>query len=189
MGSTSGPSVLAKARWVRRAKYGPYLLYFGRMHPDKGPHDAIEIARRTGRRLLMAGLIQDAPYWDTRVAPHVDGDRVIYLGNVGPEERKLVLAEADALLHPIYFEEPFGLSVAESMISGTPVIAYRRGSMPELIEEGVSGFLVDDLKDACAAVAKTRNIDREACAAYAKTKFSRAAMVAGYEGVYSKILG
>ncbi len=171
-----------------KAKYGPYLLYFGRMHPDKGPHDAVEIARRTGRRLLMAGLIQDAPYWDTQVAPHVDGARVVYLGNVGPEERRRVLAEADALLHPIYFEEPFGLSVAESMISGTPVIAYRRGSMPELIAEGLSGFLVDDLEGACAAVAKTQGVDRGACAAYAKTKFSREAMVAGYEAVYAQII-
>ena len=171
-----------------KAKYGRYLLYFGRMHPNKGPHDAIEIARRTGRRLLMAGLIQDAPYWDTQVAPHVDGDRVIYLGNIGPEERRQVLAEADALLHPISFEEPFGLSVAESMISGTPVIAYRRGSMPELIVEGVSGFLVNDLDGACAAVAKTEGIDRGACAAYAKTKFSRATMVQGYEAVYAAVL-
>ncbi len=171
-----------------KSRYGPYLLYFGRMHPDKGPHDAIAIARRTGRRLLMAGLIQDAPFWDSQVAPHVDGERVIYLGNIGPEERRLVLAEADALLHPIYFEEPFGLSVAESMISGTPVIAYRRGSMPELVEEGVSGFLVRDLEEACAAVAKTDEIDRRACAAYAKTKFSREAMVAGYESVYAAVL-
>ena len=173
-----------------RARYGNYLLYFGRMHPDKGPHDAIEIARRTGRKLLMAGLIQDAGYWDERVAPHVDGERVVYLGNVGPEERKTVLAEADLLLHPIYFDEPFGLSVAEGMISGTPVLAYRRGSMPELVAEGVSGALVSGLEEAVGAVAKTiHDVDRAACREYAVGKFGRGAMVAGYERVYRRALG
>ena len=173
-----------------KAEHGNYLLYFGRMHPDKGPHDAIEIARRTGRKLLMAGLIQDAPYWDARVAPHVDGERVVYLGNVGPEERKTVLAEADLLLHPIYFDEPFGLSVAESMISGTPVLAYDRGSMPELISEGVSGTLVKDLEEAVGAVAKTvDDVDRARCRDYAVGKFGRDAMVAGYEAVYREVLG
>ena len=171
-----------------RAQHGPYLLYFGRIHPDKGPHDAIEIARRTGRKLLMAGLIQDAPYWDERVAPHVDGERVVYLGNVGPAERKIVLAEADLLLHPIYFDEPFGLSVAESMISGTPVLAYRRGSMPELVVDGVSGTLVDGLEEAIGAVAKTQDVDRGGCRDYAVGKFGREAMVAGYERVYREVV-
>ena len=169
-------------------RYGPYLLYFGRMHPHKGAHDAIAIARAAGRRLLLAGLIQDARYWDERVAPHVDDDRVVYLGNVGPAERRQVLAEADALLHPIYFDEPFGLSVAESMISGTPVIAYRRGAMPELIVEGLSGSLVHDVAGAVTAVAKTARLDRGACRDYARAKFSAEAMVRGYEAVYRQVL-
>ena len=167
---------------------GEHLLYFGRMHPDKGPVDAIEIARRAGMPLVMAGLVQDARYWEAEVLPHVDGERVRYLGNVGPDERRDVLAGARALLHPIHFDEPFGLSVAESMISGTPVVAYRRGSMPELVREGVSGYLVDSIGEASAACAKTGDIDRAACRQHALDRFSQAAMVRGYEQVYQRVL-
>ena len=165
-----------------------HLLYFGRMHPDKGPHDAIEIARRSGRPLVMAGLIQDAGYWERACLPHVDGERVRYVGNVGPAERRELLAGAAALLHPIHFDEPFGLSVAESMISGTPVVAYDRGSMPELIEQGVGGFRVASLDEAVAAVAKTGNVDRRRCRERALARFSRAAMAEGYEAVYRDVL-
>ena len=167
---------------------GDHLLYFGRMHPDKGPHDAIAIARRAGRKLVMAGLVQDAAYWERECLPHVDGERVAYLGNVGPAERREVLAGAAALLHPIHFDEPFGLSVAESMISGTPVIAYDRGSMPELVAEGIGGYRVRGLDEAVAACAKTGDIDRAGCRDYALATFSRAAMVAGYERVYDEVL-
>ena len=167
---------------------GEHLLYFGRMHPDKGPHDAIEIARRAGRRLVMAGLIQDAGYWERAVLPHVDGERVRYVGNVGPAERRDLLADAAALLHPIHFDEPFGLSVAESMISGTPVIAYDRGSMPELIGQGVGGYRVADLDEAVEACAKIGDVDRAACRRSALDRFSAAAMVRGYEAVYAQVL-
>ena len=167
---------------------GDHLLYFGRMHPDKGPHDAIAIARRAGRKLIMAGLIQDAGYWERACLPHVDGERVVYLGNIGPAERRRVLAEAAALLHPIHFDEPFGLSVAEAMVSGTPVIAYDRGSMPELILDGLSGYRVRDLEEATAACAKTADIDRRRCRDYAVGKFSRAAMTEGYLEVYAEVL-
>ena len=165
-----------------------HLLYFGRMHPDKGPHDAIAIARRAGRKLIMAGLIQDAGYWERACLPHVDGEDVVYLGNIGPAERRRVLSEAAALLHPIHFDEPFGLSVAEAMASGTPVIAYDRGSMPELIVDGVSGFRVSGLEEAVAACAKTAEIDRRRCRDYAVAKFSREAMTAGYLEVYAAVL-
>jgi len=165
-----------------------HLLFFGRMHPDKGPAEAIKIAHQAGRKLLMAGLIQDAEYWRRDVEPHIDGENVVYLGNIGPSERKRVLAEASALLHPIAFEEPFGLSVAESMISGTPVIAYRRGSMPELIKDGVSGYLCDTLGEAVAACAKTTRIDRRSCRRHALHSFSRDAMIEGYEAVYAAML-
>ena len=167
---------------------GEHLLYFGRMHPDKGPHEAIEIARRAGRRLVMAGLIQDAGYWERTCLPHVDGERVVYLGNVGPAERRRVLAGAAALLHPIHFDEPFGLSVAESMISGTPVIAYDRGAMPELIERGVGGFRVRGVEEAVAACGKIGDVDRAECRRSALRRFSREAMTEGYERVYEGVL-
>ena len=120
-----------------------YLLFFGRIHPDKGTADAIEVARRTGLPLVIAGIIQDQRYYDEVVAPSVDGVQVRYVGAVGPELRPAVLGGAVALLHLIDFEEPFGYSVVEAMACGTPVVAYRRGSMPELIDDGVTGFLVE----------------------------------------------
>ena len=112
-----------------------YLLFFGRIHPDKGTADAIEVARRAGLPLVIAGIIQDQQYYDEVVAPSIDGVRVRYLGAVGPELRPDVLGGAIALLHLIGFEEPFGYSVIEAMACGTPVVAYRRGSMPELVED------------------------------------------------------
>ncbi len=131
---------------------GGYLLFLGRIHPDKGTATAIEVARRAGLPLRIAGVIHDEEYFRDAVAPHVDGRAVSYLGAVGPAERDALLGGALALLHLIDFDEPFGLSVAESMVAGTPVIAYRRGSMPELIRTGVSGALVDDVADAVRAV-------------------------------------
>ena len=128
-----------------RQPTGDDLVVFGRIHPDKGIADAIEIAARAGRRLVICGIVQDAAYFAERIEPHIDGDRVVYRGSVGPAERADVLTAAAVLLHPIHFDEPFGLSVVEAMACGTPVVAYRRGSMPEIIDEGVTGFLVDDV--------------------------------------------
>ena len=130
-----------------RGGTGDDLVVFGRIHPDKGIADAIEIAARAGRRLVICGIVQDAAYFAERVEPHIDGDRVVYRGSVGPAERAEVLASAAVLLHPIHFDEPFGLSVVEAMACGTPVVAYRRGSMPEIIDEGVTGFVVDDVDE------------------------------------------
>ncbi len=161
-----------------------YLLYFGRIHPHKGAVDAIKIAKGAGRKLLMAGLVQDERYWQQEVLPLIDGEQIRYLGNSGPAQRRRVLAEASALLHPIHFDEPFGLSVAESMVSGTPVIAYARGAMPELIEPGIGGWLVHNIEEAIAACAKTSAIDRKRCRAAAVARFSRETMARGYADVF-----
>ena len=112
-----------------------YLLFFGRIHPDKGAKEAIDIAKGSGRRLIIAGIIQDEEYYEREVEPHLNGDDIIYVGSVGPERRDTLLRDAYAMLHPINFNEPFGLSVVEAMACGTPVIAFNRGSMPELIQE------------------------------------------------------
>src|SRR5205814_3293776 len=141
---------------------GGYLLFFGRIHPDKGAAEAIEVAAEVGMPLVLAGIVQDQAYFDARVAPHIDGERVRFLGAVGSLDRAEILGGATALLHLIGFDEPFGLSVVEAMACGTPVIAFRRRSMPELIDEGRTGFLVDTTEQAVAAVGPARDVDRQA---------------------------
>ncbi|WOK04201.1 glycosyltransferase family 4 protein [Imperialibacter roseus] len=165
-----------------------YLLYFGRIHPDKGAHAAIEIARRAGVPLIMAGLIQDQQYYETAIKPSVESGQVRYLGNVGPIERSKLLSEAMALLHPIFFDEPFGLSVVEAMMCGTPAIAYDRGSMPELIVNGVTGFLVRDVTEAVGSVALLAQLDPLRCREHAKTHFSTVTMVEAYIRAYEMVL-
>ncbi len=164
------------------------LLLFGRIHPDKGTDIAIEIARRAGRRLIMCGIVQDRDYFTARVEPDIDGDRVVYLGSVGPDERGTLLGSGAALLHPIRFAEPFGLSVVESMICGTPVVAYRKGSMPEVVDEGVTGFLVETVDEAVAAIDRLGRIDRAGCSAHARKRFSADRMVEDYLSIYRKII-
>jgi len=163
---------------------GQGLVAFGRIHPDKGIHTAIEIARLAGRTLTICGIIQDEEYFTQRVAPHIDGDRVVYLGSVGPQQRGEILGASAALLHPIEFDEPFGLSVVESMACGTPVVAYRRGSMSEVIDEGVTGFLVDTVDQAVAAVARVEAVDRSRCRTRAHERFGADRMVTDYLRVY-----
>jgi glycosyltransferase involved in cell wall biosynthesis len=167
---------------------GDDLIVFGRIHPDKGTDLAIDIAERAGRRLVICGIVQDHAFFRERVEPRIDGERVIYRGPVGPAERAAVLGSGAALLHPIRFAEPFGLSVVESMACGTPVVAYRKGSMPEVIDDGVTGLLVGDVDEAVAAVAAVPGIDRAACAKRARERFSAGRMVDDYLAIYRKIV-
>lgn len=165
------------------------LLFFGRMHPDKGAAEAVAAARASGRTLDLYGIVQDQGYFDREVAPHVDGTRVRYHGAVGGEVRVRALGQARALLHLINFDEPFGLSVIEAMACGTPVIAMRRGSMPELIEHGVNGFLVDTLDEAVGAIDRVDEIDRAACRRTVVERFSVRRMAEEYLALYRRILG
>ena len=167
---------------------GDHLLYFGRIHPDKGTAQAIEVARRTGRRLDMAGIVQDDVYFREQVEPHVDGDRVRYLGPVGARERAEVLGGAHALLHLIDFDEPFGYSVVEAMACGTPVIANARGSMPELIDHGVTGHLVTDPDGAVAAVDAVARLDRTEIRRTAGARFAVTTMVERYVTTYRTVI-
>lgn len=168
---------------------GDDLLFFGRIHPDKGATDAIRAAQATGDRLLMAGIIQDEDYYAREVEPHIDGERIVFNGPIGGAARTRALGHAKALLHLIHFEEPFGLSVVEAMACGTPVIAYNRGSMPELIEHGVTGFLVKTFAEAVAAIARIGEIDRAACRHAVAARFTVERMAERYLDLYRDILG
>lgn len=168
---------------------GGYLLFFGRIHPDKGAAEAIDVAVSSGMPLVIAGIVQDQRYFDERVAPRVDGEQVSFVGAANAEERSELLGGAHALLHLIGFDEPFGYSVVEAMACGTPVIAFRRGSMGELIEDGKTGFLVDDVEGAVAAVARAETLDRASIRAEAVARFGVARMVDAYLDAYAAILG
>ena len=168
---------------------GEDLLFFGRIHPDKGAAEAIEAASRAGRRLVMAGIVQDRAYHERQVAPAIDGRRVFYNGPVGGAARTRMLGSARALLHLINFDEPFGLSVIEAMACGTPVIACNRGSMPELIDHGVTGFLVEGVDGAVEAIARIDEIDRAACRAAVAARFTVDRMADRYLSLYRTLLG
>ena len=174
--------------FIFRRESEDYLLFFGRIHPDKGVYESIQIAEKSKRKLIISGLIQDQEYFNLKVKPYIDDNGIVYVGNSGPDERNELLGGAFALLHPVSFEEPFGLSVVEAMFCGTPVIAFNRGSMPELIYEGKTGFLVNNIEEALEAVNNIKIIDRKYCREWATSKFSRQKMTEGYLKVYKKVL-
>jgi glycosyltransferase involved in cell wall biosynthesis len=171
-----------------RASPGAHLVSFGRIHPDKGTADAIEIARSAGRQLVICGIVQDERYFADAVEPHIDGDQVVFLGSVGPQRRAEVLGGAVALLHPIHFDEPFGLSVVEAMACGTPVVAYRRGSMAEVVDEGVTGYLAQDVESAGEALAAALRLDRAEVHARAVARFGADRMVEDYLRTYESLV-
>jgi glycosyltransferase involved in cell wall biosynthesis len=164
------------------------LLFFGRIHPDKGAAEAIVAANRSRRKLIMAGIVQDRNYYNEQVVPALDDRSVVYIGPVGGAARAQTLGSARALLHLINFDEPFGLSVVEALACGTPVIASNRGSMPELIEHGVTGFLVDNVDAAIDAVAHIDQIDRAACRKAVSSRFTVDLMADRYLSLYRSIL-
>jgi len=170
-----------------RKEIGDYLLFFGRMHPDKGTKEAIQIAKSFGKKLIMAGIIQDQDYFEKEISPHL-GEDIVFVGSVGPEERNKLLGGAYALLHPIFFAEPFGLSVIESMACGTPVVAFNKGSMPELIEHGKTGFIVSDVEEAVSVLKQIPEIDRKSCRKAVEQRFTVDRMVDNYIKVYEKII-
>ncbi|MFC3689000.1 glycosyltransferase family 4 protein [Aquipuribacter hungaricus] len=167
---------------------GGYLLFLGRIHPDKGTHAAIEVARRAGMPLVVAGIVQDARYFAETVEPHLGRDGISYVGPVGPQERERLLGGAAALLHLIGFDEPFGLAVVESLACGTPVVAVERGSMPEILRHGTTGWLVAGVDEAVDAVAALDDLDRAACRQDAVDRFDHDRMVDGYERVLTRVV-
>ena len=174
--------------FVVRPDAGDYLLFFGRIHPDKGTAEAIDVAHKTGLPLKIAGIIHDHAYFEQYVEPHIDGEQIQYIGSVGPDARSELLGGARALLHLINFDEPFGFSVIESMACGTPVIARRRGSMPELISEGVNGFLAQTMDEAIEAVTTCLELDRARIRRSVEKRFASARMVSDYLALYHDVV-
>lgn len=172
-----------------RQEPGDYLVFFGRIHPDKGVVEAIELARASGRPLIIAGIIHDQAYFDSKIAPQIDGDQIRYVGSLGPDERDRVLGGARALVHLINFKEPFGLTMIEAMACGTPVIARGLGSVPEVVADRQTGFIVDGPDQALEAVRRVDELDRAEIRRHVEQNFSRDRMVERYIDVYEKVLG
>jgi glycosyltransferase involved in cell wall biosynthesis len=167
-----------------------YLLFLGRFSPAKGADRAIEAALAAGRRLILAGKVDphDIAHVRTAVEPWIDGDRIRTVGEVGGSTKRDLLAGADALLFPIEWDEPFGLVMVEALAAGTPVIGFRRASVPEIIDDGVSGFVVDDVAGMADAIGRLGEIDRAACRRAAEERFTVGRMVDDVEAMYRAIL-
>jgi glycosyltransferase involved in cell wall biosynthesis len=168
------------------------LIFLGRLDPIKGAHHAIAIARAAGRRLIIAGTrVTDGPdagYFAASIAPHVDGDRVQYVGPVDDAAKNGWLGQAAALLMPIDWEEPFGIVMAEACACGTPVIAFARGSVPEVIRPGVNGFACRTFEEATGAVGALASIDRDGVRADCEARFSGRVIADQYEHLYAELL-
>ncbi|MGI0131321.1 MAG: glycosyltransferase family 4 protein [Thermoplasmata archaeon] len=171
-----------------RHEAGDYLLFFGRIHPDKGTVEAIDVAERSGVPIVIAGIVQDRGYFERLVEPRLDGERLSYIGPVERERRGDLLGGARALLHLVNFDEPFGFSVVEAMACGTPVVARARGSMREIVRDGENGFLVETVGDAVAAVAAASTLDRAAVRASVEVRFDVDRMVDDYLALYLRIV-
>jgi glycosyltransferase involved in cell wall biosynthesis len=166
---------------------GTYLAYLGRMSPEKRVDRAIEIANRAGMPLKIAAKIypEERHYFDEVLAPMIQGSSLIeYIGEIGHQERNHLLAGSAAFLFPIEWPEPFGLVMIEAMACGTPVIAWRRGSVPEVLEDGVTGFIVDSIDDAVVAVGKIGTLNRATCRAVFERRFDAARMARDYVEIY-----
>ncbi|HEY9771749.1 MAG TPA: glycosyltransferase family 4 protein [Coleofasciculaceae cyanobacterium] len=168
----------------------PYLAFLGRISPEKGPHLAIEIAKRTGWHLKMAGKIDffNREFFEEQIKPQIDGKQIEFLGEANHQQKCLLVGGAVATLFPITWNEPFGLVMAESMALGTPVIAIALGSTPEVIQDGQTGFLADNVEECIAALDRIKEINRIACRDRVITKFSVERMVDDYEAIYQKLL-
>jgi glycosyltransferase involved in cell wall biosynthesis len=181
---------LSKYKFRQSVDITAPLLFLGRIEEIKGPHLAIEVARRTGSPLVIAGNIpaEHRQWYERRIAPHIDGKDVIYIGAINDTQKNELLGRVRALLMPILWEEPFGIVMAEAMACGTPVLGFARGSVPELIEHGVTGFVVNDLNAMARAVGCLADIDRAKCRMRVERLFSDTAIVDAYLTVYREML-
>lgn len=168
----------------------PYLAFLGRLSPEKGPHHAISIAKQTGWCLKMAGKIDevDRKFFEEEIAPNIDGKQIQFLGEVNHEEKAKLLGKAAVTLFPITWQEPFGLVMIESMATGTPIIAINMGSVPEVVNHGVTGFVCETYEDMASMIPKALELSRHSCRKYVEDRFTVSKMVDGYEAIYRQIL-
>jgi glycosyltransferase involved in cell wall biosynthesis len=166
---------------------GQDLIFLGRIHPDKGVHLAVEVARLSGMRLIIAGIVQDEAYFREQIQPHLDDEKILYIGPVDVKGKNELFARARALLHLNTIPERFGLVLVEANAAGVPVIAMDLGSCREVIKDGETGFLVDNVAEAVRSLGRIPEIDRRACRSRVRQHFSIDTMVEGYERVYSTI--
>jgi glycosyltransferase involved in cell wall biosynthesis len=166
------------------------LLFLGRFSPEKGAARAIEAAVRAGRRLVIAGKVDpiDQDHFNRVIAPHLDGDRIRYVGEADATQKRRLLADARALLFPIEWDEPFGLVMIEAMACGTPVLGFRRASVPEVIDNGRTGFVVDDVEGMIAAIERIDVIDRRTCRRQAEDRFGVGRMADDYQRAYAEVI-
>ncbi len=176
------------AQFTFRTTPGEYLCFLGRFHPEKGTHLAIEIAKRAGVRLKIAAIPQDDAYFRECVAPHIDGDRVEFLGAVERDSRNELLGNALALVHMTTRPERFGLTMIEAMACGTPVLGARMGSIPEIVLDGVTGFLCDRVDEAVERVPLLAGLDRAACRMRVEREFSAERMIDRYLDAYAQVV-
>ncbi len=176
--------------FYERPEEPPYLAFLGRLSPEKGPQNAIAIAKKSGWTLKMAGKIDevDTEFFAAEIAPHIDGEQIQYLGEVSHPQKVELMGKAAATLFPITWREPFGLVMIESMATGTPVIAISLGSVPEVINDGVTGFVCENIDEMVEAIPKALQLNRQVCREYVENKFTVTQMVNGYEAVYEKII-
>jgi glycosyltransferase involved in cell wall biosynthesis len=171
-------------------KPGEYLAFIGRISPEKRLDRAIEIAARFGMKLRIAAKTDaaDREYMEQVIRPILSNSSAEFIGEIGDKDKKEFLANAYALLFPIDWPEPFGLVIIEAMACGTPIIAYRRGSVPELIQEGITGYIVDDIDGALQALGKVSTFDRRRCRGVFEEQFSASRMAQDYLGVYRRVI-
>lgn len=173
-----------------QADKNDHLLFLSRISPEKGPELAVEVARLTGKKLILAGKVDtyDQEFFDTTIAPLIDGDQIVFFGEADAAQKRELYRNASCVLMPITWEEPFGLVLAEAQACGTPVITFNRGAAAEIVRDGVTGFVVDTVEQMAAAVPRLPEIDPMACRRHVESQFDGHAMAAGYLRMYESIL-
>lgn len=168
------------------------LVFLSRIEKIKGAHTAIEVAKKTGRRLLIAGNYlttgEAGSYWQEKIVPHLDRDGIEYVGTVNDEQKNQLLGQAAAMIVPIEWSEPFGIVFAEALACGTPVISCPKGALPEIVRQGIDGYLINSIEEACQAVKDLDKIERHNCRQRVEQCFSKTVIVDKYEELYCRLI-